>query len=107
MKVNYYLYRLTLADEYKVLGNWTEQTVQVIEQHKNFLMELGRLGHLILAGRTDLDFEDKDLFGIALLKTNSLEEAAKLVSQDPAVINGIQKAALFPYRSAMEFFDNF
>ena len=101
-----FIYYLQLKSGYKNKTNWTEETYQIIEQHADFLEGLGKKGDLILAGRTLMPFDDEIFFGIALLKAISLQEAKKLVANDPTVLNKIHIAKVFPFSMSIRYLKN-
>ena len=103
---SYFLYLLTLKEKYENPASWTDETLSVLESHGKFLADLGKEGKLLFAGRTDYNPGDENLFGIALIKASSKEEAVSMMSKDPAIIYGIQKSEIHPYRLAIEFFEN-
>ena len=102
----YFLLRLRLNEPYRNPEAWTEHENNLIMQHFGFLMDLSKRGILVFAGRTEYDFSHEDLFGIALIKAESLEEAKNILFQDPAVKAQLQIADVHPYRMAIEAFEN-
>ena len=101
-----FIYHLTLTPYYKNPKNWTEATFQMIQEHATFLDNLGKQGILAFAGRTNLAFEDENLFGIAIIKANTLEQAKAILKNDPAVLNGIQQANIFPFWMGIRHLNN-
>lgn len=101
-----FLYHLVLSPEYNDIGKWNEETRQVIQTHAEFLRGLGEKGILAFAGHTDFNPGHKDLFGIAVIKAASLEEAQKIMAPDPAVVNGIQKASIYPFSMGIRYLEN-
>lgn len=101
-----FIYQLKLAPEYNDPVKWTDSTYKVIRQHGEFLDSLGRVGTLIFAGRTVLNPGDKNLFGIAVIKASSPDVANKIMAKDPAVINNIQEASIFPFSMGIRYFEN-
>ncbi len=80
---------------------WTpERTPEVEEIQKGHLANITRLseeGKLILAGPF---MDNKELRGIFVMKTETLEEAQELCNTDPAVIAGRLKVEIKPWYSA-------
>ena len=101
-----FCYHLRLTDNYNSPDKWTEDAWKTIEQHTNFLENLGKSGILIFAGRTLFLPDDKRLFGIALIKAKNIETAKEILSNDPAVVKGIQQADIFPFSLGIRHFDN-
>lgn len=106
MEKKYFLYRLLLTEKYQDLKNWTEKENRIISEHAVYLDELGKRGYLLFAGRTSYEPGDERLFGIAVIKAESLEEAEKLLSKDPAVVNGIMTSVMYDYSIAIKHFEN-
>jgi uncharacterized protein YciI len=52
-----------------------------------------------MAGRTTT--EDDNTFGIVVLEADSEEAARQLMEADPALVHGLMRAQLFPYRTAL------
>jgi uncharacterized protein YciI/ketosteroid isomerase-like protein len=103
---SYFIYQLQLTDRYKNPANWTPETQATFGRHAALLDSLGREGHLLFAGPTDMPLNDPNLFGIAILKASSLEEAQRMVAPDPVVIAGMQTARVLPYRLSIRHFEN-
>ena len=97
---------IKLRPKYVNLKNWSTETHKIIEQHSNFLHSLGQNGTLVFAGRTKLSLDDKNLFGVAVLKVRSLELAKRIVANDPAVLNKIQDISVFPFSIGIKYFQN-
>lgn len=101
-----FLYHLQLSERYSDLSNWTEKSHTTIVAHADFLDDLGKKGILGFAGRTQYLPGHHDLFGIAVIRAKSLEEAKELLSEDPAVKAGIQIAKVHPYSIAINHLHN-
>lgn len=102
-----FIYHLTLTNDYNDPAKWTEETMTVINAHGDFLIELGKKGILGFAGRTKFEPGHENLFGIAVIRASSLEEAKEIMSADPAVKENIQQAQIFPFSMGIRFLDNF
>jgi len=63
------------------------------------LRNLKEQGILILAGRTQNT--DPSSFGIVIFKAPSEAVAKQVVNGDPAVLQGVMHAELYPYRVAL------
>ena len=103
---NYFIYRLRLSPKYQNGKNWTNSTQETIQEHVNFLNELGNQGKLIFAGRTDLDLGNENQFGIALILAHSQKEAEEMMAKDPGVEAGIHLSEVYPFRLAISHFKN-
>ncbi|MGE5805897.1 MAG: YciI family protein [Ignavibacteria bacterium] len=101
-----FIYKLTLTEEYRNPAKWTDAAFIIVDDHAEFFNELGNQGLLIFAGRTILDPDDKDLFGIAVIQAETLEEARRIMAPDPVIKNKIMKCAIFPFSMKIRYFNN-
>ena len=74
----------------------TEEENKIINEHFLYLKNLLEKKILILAGP-----ELNAKFGIAVLETNTEAEAIKIMENDPAIINKVFTAELFPFRVSL------
>jgi len=74
----------------------TEEEGNIMGTHFLYLKELLKSGKLILAGP-----ETTGKFGIAIIETESENEARDIMMNDPAVKSGIVSPELFPYRVSL------
>jgi len=72
---------------------------EVVTRHFDYLQKLTAADVVILAGRT-LN-TDSSSFGIVIFNAGSTSEAEEIMRKDPAVINGVMRARLYPYRVAL------
>lgn len=94
-----YLYTLKLIPRLQHNDSWTDQDQKIVQEHFTRLKELTEQGIVILAGRTTR--EDPTDFGVVIFKAQSDMDAKRIMKQDPAVLQGIMAAELFPYRIAL------
>ncbi|MHA1950604.1 MAG: YciI family protein [Candidatus Thorarchaeota archaeon] len=73
------------------------ETEQRVSEHFAHLQQLQKDGKLIMAGRFS-----EVLIGLVMLETESREEAANIMENDPAVKAGIFHAELYPWRIALK-----
>ena len=99
--MEYFIYQLKLAPFYRKELNWTEQTRQIISMHFNYLKKNCDAGKVLLAGRTNLSIEDDNNSGICIFKAESANVARNFMDNDPAVLNGVMTARLFPFSLAL------
>jgi len=102
----WFCYYLRLSDKYKDPAAWNEQSNKIIEEHAQWLENLGQQGILLLAGRTLVEPGNENLFGVAFIKAKDLEEAKRILAPDPAVLAGIQNAMVLPYSMGIRYFAN-
>lgn len=97
----HFCYRLSLREDLRDFKNWTEEENHTIGVHFNYLKGMLEAGKLVLAGRTvNMPMTDKDI-GIAILETETMEEAGDIMANDPAVKSGIMTAELFKFSLAL------
>lgn len=99
--MEYFIYQLQLVPRYRKEANWTEQTKQIISTHFNYLKKHCDEGKVLMAGRTNLSIEDDNNYGICIFKAESAEAGRDFMENDPAVVNGVMTARLFPFSLAM------
>lgn len=97
--VTQYLYRIRPTRLEMVQTGPTPEEQETISRHFAYLSELVVQGVVILAGRT-LN-TDESIFGIVIFNADSEESARRLMTQDPAVKDGVMRAELFPFRIAV------
>jgi len=74
----------------------TEEDGRIMGIHFQYLKNMLLEGKLIMAGPV-LTGE----FGVAILEVSSEEEARNIMENDPAVVNGVVTATLYPYRVSL------
>ena len=77
----------------------TADELAVLEAHGRYLRKLARRGVVLHAGRTQEDGARS--MGLVAFRARSPEEARALMNADPAVAQGVLKAELHSYRSAV------
>jgi uncharacterized protein YciI len=70
----------------------TEFESRIVSEHFDYLKRLTEDGVVILAGRTQNT--DYSIFGIVLLKAETIEAAREIMLNDPAVKNNVFRAEL-------------
>ena len=101
-----FLYHLKLTSKYENPEIWNEKTQKIVDRHVEFLTQLGRDGILIMAGRTQYQPGHKYLFGIAVIKASSIEEATQLTQDDPVILEGVMYSTIHPYSIGFRYFEN-
>mgnify|MGYP000712225454 CR=1 FL=1 len=97
--MNQYLYRLELTRPAMLSEGPTEAESGAVSAHFAYLQDLQAKGVVLMAGRT----QDKgpQTFGICVFQAESDAVAQTLMNQDPAVLQGVMRAVLFPFRIAL------
>jgi uncharacterized protein YciI len=93
-----YLYRLTPTRAGMLSDGPTEHEARVVDSHFRYLQELASDGPVALAGRT-LN-SDASSFGIVIIEADE-PTARSIMTNDPAVREGVMSAQLFPFRTAL------
>ena len=96
-----FVYVLKLQPDYKVEKNWTSEVNAIVGKHFNHLKDLTNKGTVIMAGRSDYDVSNENVFGIVVFEAENQEEATKLMNSDPAVIGKVMTAELHPFSVAL------
>lgn len=96
-----FIYVLKLQPNYKIEKNWTPEVNGIVGNHFNHLKELTYQGTVIMAGRTDYDVTNENIFGIVVFEAESKDEATKIMNSDPAVIGKVMTAELHPFSVAL------
>jgi uncharacterized protein len=94
-----YLYKLQLPLRLQKESGWTDQDRQVVADHFTYLQKALDEGKLIIAGRTDEPFEKT--IGLAVFYAEDEKEAYDFAQKDPAVVKGVMKATVHPFRLAL------
>jgi uncharacterized protein YciI len=84
------------------LGMLTEATpeeAETVSRHFAYVKDLTEKGIMILVGRTQN--KDEATFGIAVFEAEDEATARQIMESDPAVMGGVMRATLYPYRVAL------
>jgi len=96
-KSELFCYTITLLP--KFADNKIDTTISsVFKKHIKFLDSLGIRGSVIFSGQTAFETYDLKMTEFAVIKAIDLEKAKGLIAADPAVLSGIFKGELFPFR---------
>lgn len=93
-----YLYRLQLTRPTMLADGPTPEERAAVGAHAAYLERLAGAGVVLLFGRTQT--ADAGTFGIVLLRTPTEAAARVVMVEDPAVVAGVMRAELFPFRIA-------
>ncbi|NIM94622.1 MAG: hypothetical protein GTO18_13055 [Anaerolineales bacterium] len=94
-----FIYRIRPTRPEMLSEGATVEEAKVVSQHFTYLQDLLDKGVLMLAGRT-LN-TDESSFGIVIFNADSEKQAVEIMKSDPAVMQGVMRAELFPYRIAL------
>ena len=92
-----YIYVLNLAMErLRSPEGWTEEENKVVSEHFRYLTGLYEKGTVKYVGRT---MDDRSSFGMVVFVADSEDEARSIMDNDPAVVNEIMTATLYPFKT--------
>jgi uncharacterized protein YciI len=74
----------------------TDEEAEIMRAHFAYLKQKLSEGKLIMAGPVTTGD-----FGLSVLETETEEEARDIMNNDPAVLAGIMKPTLYPYRVSL------
>jgi uncharacterized protein YciI len=77
----------------------TEQEMDSVRRHFAYWQNLTEAGQALVVGRTQTS--TPDTMGLAVFKAESEQEATQIADQDPAVIDSVFKARVYPYFVAL------
>jgi uncharacterized protein YciI len=77
----------------------TDTESAVLARHFEYLERLMQEGTVLTAGRTL--HTDERTFGLVVLAVESEARAERVMREDPAVLEGVMSAELFPYRISL------
>ena len=91
------LVRLTPGRQ-RLLETMTPDEREIVARHFTYLVGLRDRGIVVHAGRTT---DPARLWGIVIMKA-SVQDAERLMADDPAIRAGIQVSEVFPYSVALD-----
>jgi uncharacterized protein YciI len=94
-----YMYRVQPMRPAMLTKGPTPAEKSIISEHFSRLAELTGKGVVEFAGRTTNT--DKTSFGIIIFRAESEAAAREIMNNDPAVKQGVMKATLFPFHTAL------
>jgi uncharacterized protein YciI len=94
-----WLYRIQPTRPAMLTEGPTPEEADAVSRHFERLKDLTEKGVMILAGRT-LN-TDVSSFGICIFEAEDESAAKRIMEADPAVVAGVMRAELFPYRIAL------
>jgi uncharacterized protein YciI len=98
MEKKEFIYILHLTEKYQDEKNWTAEMGKIMGEHLSYMKNLYETGVSKMIGRTDLDTNNPNLFGLNILIATNFAEAESIAQNDPSVKNGIMRAEVFPFK---------
>ena len=93
-----YLYILRATRPELTVTGPTDAEMPALGAHAAYLQRLADEGVMIVAGRTQRTHVSD--FGLAVFRAESDAAAEEIMRNDPAIVQGVMTAELFPYRIA-------
>lgn len=94
-----FLVRLAPARPEMLTEGPTDGEAEAVAAHFEYLKAMHARGRLVIAGRTRI--EDERTFGIAVFLARDEREAWDVAAADPAIVRGVFRAEVFPFRTAL------
>jgi uncharacterized protein YciI len=94
-----WLYFLKPARLGMVTEGPTPEEAEIVSRHFAYLEGLTEKGVMLLVGRTQN--ADENTFGIAIFEAEDESAARAIMEADPAVVGGVMRATLYPYKVAL------
>jgi len=92
---------LTLAEKYKNAANWDAEAEKIGTEHYQRLLKMKNEGIVVLAGRMLIPIDDPGMMGLVIFYASDEKEALRFMMEDPAVINKVMEAKVYPYGVAV------
>lgn len=77
----------------------TPEEAETVSRHFAYLKDLTEKGVTILVGRTQN--RDESTIGLAIFEAEDESAARTIMENDPAVVGGVMRATLYPYKVAL------
>jgi uncharacterized protein YciI len=94
-----WLYYLQPARLGMVTEGATPEEAETVSRHFAYLKDLIEKGVMLIVGRTQN--KDENTFGIAIFEAEDEAAARQIMANDPAVLAGVMRATLYPYKVAL------
>jgi len=94
-----WIYLLKPARQEMLTEGSTPEEAQIVSRHFAYLSDLTEKGVMVLMGRTQNN--DESTFGVAIFEAENEEAARTIMENDPAVVGGVMRATLYPYKVAL------
>ncbi len=91
-----YIYILKYTDEFRKNIQWGSRELGFAQEHVSYIKELADDNKAYLLGRTT-NFYDAELFGVIVFEAANIEEAKKILDNDPLVKNNIMQGTVSPF----------
>ncbi len=91
-----FIYKLTLEEKYHDPKAWNDSVNLILSSHAEYLKIAAQRGEALIVGRTDVEL--KNNFGIVIFYAKNQNEAEVFMRHDPAVKEGLMRAACYPFK---------
>lgn len=97
--MNQWLYVLKPTRLEMLTEGATDYESETVSRHFAYLQGLTKQGVMILVGRTQN--ADENTIGLAIFEAEDESAARKIMESDPAIVGGVMRADLYPYKIAL------
>lgn len=91
-----YIYILKYTEEFRKNIQWGSRELGFAQEHVQYIKELADENKAYLLGRTT-NIYDAEMFGVIVFEAASMEEAKKILDDDPLVKNNIMQGTVSPF----------
>ena len=91
-----YVYILKYTEEFRKNIQWGSRELGFAQEHVAYIKELVDENKAWFLGRTT-NFYDPDMFGVIVFEAAGMEEAKKILDNDPLVKNNIMQGTVSPF----------
>jgi uncharacterized protein YciI len=91
-----YIYILKYTEEFRKNIQWGSRELGFAQEHVSYIKELADENKAYLLGRTT-NVYDAEMFGVIVFEAASMEEAKKILNDDPLVKNNIMQGTVSPF----------
>ncbi len=91
-----YIYILKYTEEFRKNIQWGSRELGFAQEHVAYIKELADENKAYLLGRTT-NVYDAEMFGVIVFEAASMEEAKKILEDDPLVKNNIMQGSVSPF----------
>jgi len=91
-----YIYILKYTEEFRKNIQWGSRELGFAQEHVAYIKELADENKAYLLGRTT-NVYDAEMFGVIVFEAAGMEEAKKILDEDPLVKNSIMQGTVSPF----------
>ena len=91
-----YIYILKFTEDFRKNIQWGSRELGFAQEHVAYIKELANENKAYLLGRTT-NVYDAEMFGVIVFEAANMEEAKKILDDDPLVKNNIMQGTVSPF----------